>query len=67
MMDDASRLVFAAHVPRVGLLNIYAEILETESLWKTHQWKRAARCSLASSAWRVGKVLRSHPEELDML
>lgn len=67
MTDDAPRLVFATHVTRVGLLDIYAEILETDSLRKMYQRKRAARCSLLSIAWRMSKVLRSHPEDLDML
>jgi hypothetical protein len=36
MMDDAPRLVFATHISRAGLLDIYAEILETDSLRKMY-------------------------------
>lgn len=36
MMDDASRLVFATHDTRAGFLKIYAEILETDGLWKKY-------------------------------
>lgn len=50
MINDASRLVFATHDSLAGLLNIYAESLETDSLWEQYQRKRAARRKLSSTA-----------------
>lgn len=50
MINDASRLVFATHDRLAGLLNIYAESLETDSLWEQYQRKRAARRKLSSTA-----------------
>lgn len=57
MIDDASRLVLATHDSRAGLLNVHAESLETDSLWKPYQRKRAARRNLPSSASWASKVL----------
>lgn len=57
MINDASRLVLATHDSLAGLLNIYAESLEADSLWEKYQRKRAARRKLPSIVERVSEVL----------